>query len=167
MSGKIQPVYSGTEKLKARGINSKAIARYTHYLIEQLDHKELFELLPASIQSKYKLISRWDAYKQIHYPDSDLHLQHAIRRLKFEELFIDQIKLLRVKQYRHSTSIGFILKNIDQHFTPFFNEHMPFELTNAQKRVVKEIRKDVLSGRQMNRLLPVSYTHLRAHETHH
>lgn len=153
LSGKIQPVYSGTEKLKARGINSKAIGRYTNYLIEQLDEKELFEILPATILEKYKLISRFEAHKQIHYPESDLHLQHAIRRLKFEELFIDQIKLLRVKQYRNNTSIGFIFKNIDTLFTPFYNNHLPFELTNAQKRVVKEIRKDVLSGRQMNRLL--------------
>ncbi len=153
VSGKIQPMYPGTEKLKARGINSKAVGRYTHYLIDQLDDKELYEILPTSILEKYKLISRFEAYKQIHYPDSDLHLQHAIRRLKFEELFIDQIKLLRVKQYRNSTSIGFILKNIDDIFTPFYNHHLPFELTNAQKRVVKEIRKDVLSGRQMNRLL--------------
>jgi len=153
VSGKIQPVYPSTEKLKARGITSKAVGRYTHYLIDQLDDKELYEILPSSILEKYKLISRFEAYKQIHYPDSDLHLQHAIRRLKFEELFIDQIKLLRVKQYRNSTSIGFILKNIDDIFTPFYNHHLPFTLTNAQKRVIKEIRKDVLSGRQMNRLL--------------
>ncbi|MBP8249523.1 MAG: ATP-dependent DNA helicase RecG, partial [Chitinophagales bacterium] len=147
------PMYPGTEKLKARGINSKAIARYTRYLIDNLDEKELFEILPQPITDKYKLINRFEAYKQIHYPDSEAHLQHAIRRLKFEELFIDQIKLLRVKQYRHSTSIGFILKNIEHHFTNFFNNHLPFQLTEAQKRVLKEIRKDVLSGRQMNRLL--------------
>ena len=153
LSGKIQPMYPGTEKLKARGINSKAIARYTRYLIDNLDEKELFEILPQPITDKYKLINRFEAYKQIHYPDSEAHLQHAIRRLKFEELFIDQIKLLRVKQYRHSISIGFILKNIEQHFTNFFNNHLPFQLTEAQKRVLKEIRKDVLSGRQMNRLL--------------
>jgi ATP-dependent DNA helicase RecG len=153
LSGKIQPMYPGTEKLKARGINSKAIARYTRYLIDNLDEKELFEILPQPITDKYKLINRFEAYKQIHYPDSEAHLQHAIRRLKFEELFIDQIKLLRVKQYRHSTSIGFILKNIEHHFTNFFNNHLPFQLTEAQKRVLKEIRKDVLSGRQMNRLL--------------
>ena len=146
-------MYPGTEKLKARGINSKAIARYTRYLIDNLDEKELFEILPQPITDKYKLINRFEAYKQIHYPDSEAHLQHAIRRLKFEELFIDQIKLLRVKQYRHSISIGFILKNIEQHFTNFFNNHLPFQLTEAQKRVLKEIRKDVLSGRQMNRLL--------------
>ncbi|MBK9455070.1 MAG: ATP-dependent DNA helicase RecG [Bacteroidetes bacterium] len=153
LSGKIQPMYPGTEKLKARGINSKAIARYTRYLIDNLDEKELFEILPQPITDKYKLINRFEAYKQIHYPDSEAHLQHAIRRLKFEELFIDQIKLLRVKQYRHSTSIGFILKNIEHHFTNFFNNHLQFQLTEAQKRVLKEIRKDVLSGRQMNRLL--------------
>ena len=146
-------MYPGTEKLKARGINSKAIARYTRYLIDNLDEKELFEILPQPITDKYKLINRFEAYKQIHYPDSEAHLQHAIRRLKFEELFIDQIKLLRVKQYRHSTSIGFILKKIENHFTNFFNNHLPFQLTEAQKRVLKEIRKDVLSGRQMNRLL--------------
>ncbi len=153
LGGKIQPVYSGTEKLKGKGINSRAITRYIHSLLEQLSAKDLFEMIPESVQNKYKLIQRYDAYHQIHFPESDLHLQHAIRRLKFEELFIDQIRLLRLKQYRQSTSVGFIFKNIETYFTPFYNNNLPFELTAAQKRVIKEIRKDLISGRQMNRLL--------------
>ena len=153
LGGKIQPVYSSTEKLKARGITGKAIAKYTHNLIEQISDNDLYEIIPESIKTKYKLINRFDAYKQIHFPESELHLQHAIRRLKFEELFIDQIKLLRIKQYRHSVSVGFIFKNIETTFTPFYTDHLPFQLTEAQKRVVKEIRKDLISGRQMNRLL--------------
>ncbi|HNI55543.1 MAG TPA: DEAD/DEAH box helicase, partial [Chitinophagales bacterium] len=153
LSGKIQPIYSGTEKLKSRGINSKMIARFVQSLIAQLSELDLPEQLPASVIQKYKLIGRFEAYKCIHFPDSDAHLQHALRRLKFEELFIDQIKLLRVKQYRHSSSMGFIFKELDTYFNPFYTAHMPFELTNAQKRVMKEIRKDLLSGRQMNRLL--------------
>lgn len=153
MSGKIQPVYSGTEKLKAKGITGRAIARLVYTLIEQITESDIPENIPAHVLQKYKLIHRFEAYKQIHFPDSELHLQHAVRRLKFEELFIDQVKLLRVKQYRHSTSIGFIFKNIENIFTPFYNQHLPFQLTEAQKRVVREIRKDVISGRQMNRLL--------------
>ncbi|MFI5170756.1 MAG: ATP-dependent DNA helicase RecG [Chitinophagales bacterium] len=153
LSGKIQPVYPGTEKLKAKGITGKSIAKLTHILFEELTEKDIYEIIPLEIISKYKLINRYEAYKQIHFPESENHLQHATRRLKFEELFIDQVKLLRVKQYRHSVSIGFIFKNIEKFFTPFYNENLPFQLTEAQKRVVKEIRKDLLSGRQMNRLL--------------
>lgn len=153
LSGKIQPVYSGTEKLKARGITGKSMSKLTHILFEELTEKDVFEIIPDEIISKYKLIKRFEAYKQIHFPESENHLQHATRRLKFEELFIDQVKLLRVKQYRHSASIGFIFKNIENIFTPFYNNYLPFQLTEAQKRVVKEIRKDLLSGKQMNRLL--------------
>lgn len=153
LGGKIQPVYSGTEKLKAKGITSKLIGKFVQSLFDQLNVYDLPENIPADVLEKYRLISRFDAYRQIHFPDSEQHLQHAIRRLKFEELFIDQVKLLRVKQFRHSSSMGFIFKELDQYFNPFYTQHMPFELTNAQKRVVKEIRKDVLSGRQMNRLL--------------
>ncbi len=153
MSGKIQPVYSGTEKLKAKGLTSKVIGKLTHTLIEQLSERDVYENLPEVIRQKYRLTGRLEAYSQIHFPDSEVHLQNAIRRLKFEELFIDQIKILRIKQYRHASSVGFIFKNIDRIFTPFYNAYLPFELTEAQKRVTKEIRKDLISGRQMNRLL--------------
>ena len=152
-SGIIQPVYSSTEKLKARGLNSKAIAKLAHTLVEQLPQHEIEENLPENILAKYRLIKRSEAYKKIHFPENDQDLQHATRRLKFEELFIDQIRMLRLKTARHQSSIGFIFKQIDHIFTPFYNQHLPFELTEAQKRVVKEIRKDLLSGRQMNRLL--------------
>jgi len=152
-SGIIQPVYSSTEKLKAKAINSKTIAKLTHTLIGLLPENEIKENLPDIILSKYRLVNRFAAYKKIHFPENEQELLHATRRLKFEELFIDQIRMLRLKTHRHQTSIGFIFKNIDDLFTPFYNNHLPFELTGAQKRVVKEIRKDVLSGRQMNRLL--------------
>ena len=153
LGGKIQPVYSGTEKLKSRGINSKMIGKFLQTLFDQISEADLPENIPADISEKYRLIKRYDAYQQIHFPDSDQHLQHAVRRLKFEELFIDQVKLLRVKQFRHSSSMGFIFKELDNYFNPFYKQYMPFTLTHAQKRVVKEIRKDVLGGRQMNRLL--------------
>lgn len=152
-SGTIQPVYASTEKLKARGLNSKAIARLTHTLIDQFPLNEIEENLPGTVLSKYRLIRRNDAYKKIHFPDNETELNHAARRLKFEELFIDQVRMLRVKTARHQSSIGFIFKQIENVFTPFYNNHLPFDLTEAQKRVVKEIRKDLLSGRQMNRLL--------------
>lgn len=152
-SGTIQPVYSSTEKLKARGLNSKAIAKLTHTLVEQLPQYEIEENLPESILAKYRLIGRFEACKKIHFPENEQELLHATRRLKFEELFIDQIRMLRLKTARHQSSIGFIFKQIENIFTPFYNQYLPFELTEAQKRVVKEIRKDLLSGRQMNRLL--------------
>jgi len=151
--GKMQPVYSGTEKLRAKGITSKLLGKWMQVAFEQLPKTELYENLPEPVQQKYKLIGRWDAYYQIHFPVSDQHLQHAIRRLKFEELFIDQVKMLRIKQFRHTNSMGFIFKELDPVFNDFYNNHLPFSLTDAQKRVLKEIRKDVLSGRQMNRLL--------------
>ncbi len=152
-SGKIQPVYSSTEKLKAKGINNRSIGKLTQAVIGQLTEKDLDENIPANIKQKYRLINRIDAYVQIHFPDNEERLQQAIRRLKFEELFIDQIKLLRLKSSRQTASVGFIFKNIENSFKRFYNEYLPFQLTEAQKRVIKEIRKDVLSGRQMNRLL--------------
>ncbi|MEZ5014596.1 MAG: ATP-dependent DNA helicase RecG [Chitinophagales bacterium] len=152
-SGKIQPVYTGTEKLKARGVTAKVIAKIVLAIFEQLPPETLTEVLPQHVLDKYKLIGRYDAFRNIHFPESMQHFKHAERRLKFEELFIDQIKLLRSRNVRHTASIGFIFKNMETYFNPFFEKHLEFELTGAQKRVVKEIRKDLLSGKQMNRLL--------------
>lgn len=153
LSGKLEPVYSTTQKLLARNINSKLIAKATEHLLEQITDHDIPENLPKSLLEKYKLIRRYKAYQLIHHPQKESDITHATRRLKFEELFIDQVKILQAKQYRHNVSKGFVFLNIENYFHTFYNKHLPFELTQAQKRVIKEIRKDVLSGKQMNRLL--------------
>ncbi|MBC8045223.1 MAG: ATP-dependent DNA helicase RecG [Fimbriimonadaceae bacterium] len=153
LSGKLVPVYSTTQKLNARYITSKTIAKLTLDIFEQIQERDIEENLPKKILEKYRLINRYAAVKNIHHPINENAANHARRRLKFEELFIDQIKILRTKQHRHTISKGFIFQNIENNFNEFYKNHLSFELTNAQKRVMKDIRKDVLSGKQMNRLL--------------
>lgn len=153
LSGKLEPVYSTTQKLLAKNINSKTIAKASEQLLQQITENDIAENLPQTLLEKYRLMSRLHAYRLIHHPLKEQDVMHATRRLKFEELFLDQIKILRLKQARHTQSKGFIFQNIENFFNTFYKELLPFTLTDAQKRVIKEIRKDVLSGKQMNRLL--------------
>src|SRR6201987_1383694 len=148
----LQPVYPSTEKLKSKGLDSKGILKLQEVLIPQLQHK-IEETLPDSIINQYKLISKELACKQIHFPENPELLKKAELRLKFEELFYIQLKLLKSKHFRKNSVQSFVFEKLGQYFNTFFNEHLPFELTNAQKRVIKEIRNDVRSGKQMNRLL--------------
>ena len=148
----LQPVYPSTEKLKSKGLDSKGILKLQEVLIPQLQHK-IEETLPDSIINQYKLISKELACKQIHFPENPDLLKKAELRLKFEELFYIQLKLLKSKHFRKNSVQSFIFEKLGHYFNTFFNEHLPFELTNAQKRVIKEIRNDVRSGKQMNRLL--------------
>jgi ATP-dependent DNA helicase RecG len=154
-SGKkfLEPIYSSTEKLKARGLNGKAIGKLTFTLLQQLTAKELPENLPDAIIKQYRFISRIEAINNIHFPASEELYKQALRRLKFEELFIAQIRLALLRSERHRFSKGIIFEKVGDLFNTFYNKHLPFALTNAQKRVLKEIRKDTGSGRQMNRLL--------------
>lgn len=149
----LEPVYTSTEKLKTKGLNGRAIGKLTYALLQILTEKDLPENLPAYIIKQYKFISRFQAYRQIHFPASEKHYQHAVRRLKFEELFFAQIRLGLIKTTRHRYSKGLIFEQVGDLFNTFFNSYLPFELTNAQKKVLKEIRKDAGSGKQMNRLL--------------
>jgi ATP-dependent DNA helicase RecG len=149
----LEPIYSSTEKLKTKGLNGRAIGKLTYSLLQLIAEKDLPENLPSSILTKYKFIRRYDAYRQIHFPASEKHLLHAIRRLKFEELFFAQLRLGIIKSTRHRFSKGNSFEKVGELFTTFYEKHLPFSLTNAQKRVLKEIRKDVGSGKQMNRLL--------------
>jgi len=149
----LEPIYSSTEKLKAKGLNGRVIGKFTYDLLQLISEKDLPENLPASIIKKYKFISRYEAYRYIHFPPSEKHYQHAIRRLKFEELFIAQLRLGLIKSARHRFSKGLVFDKVGALFNNFYTQYLPFELTNAQKRVLKEIRKDAGSGRQMNRLL--------------
>ncbi len=152
VSKTMQPVYPSTEKLRNRGLNNRAFAKLAQALFEKLTPQDLPEILPTPIVQQYQLISRFDAYQQMHFPQSDTHRQLAERRLKWEELFITQLRIQRLKVHHHKQQ-GWVFEKVGNHFNDFFKNHLPFELTQAQKRVVKEIRQDTQSGIQMNRLV--------------
>ncbi|MEO6188737.1 MAG: ATP-dependent DNA helicase RecG [Ginsengibacter sp.] len=149
----LEPVYPSTEKLKVRGLGGRQIARLTATLFQMINEKDLPENLPAGLLSKYKLLSRYQAICNVHFPTSTEDHIAAVKRIKFEELFLAQLRMGLVRMQRHKYSKGFLFKNVGSYFNEFFSNHMPFELTGAQKRVIKEIRKDIGSGKQMNRLL--------------
>ena len=150
----LEPVYASTEKLSARaGFSGRNIAKLTAALLQQLQEKDIPENLPSTLIQQYKFINRFVAFQQIHFPSSEESYQQAVRRLKFEELFFAQIRLSMLRGERHRFSKGVVFEKVGELFNNFFNNYLPFQLTNAQKRVLKEIRKDTGSGRQMNRLL--------------
>ena len=149
----LEPVYPTTEKLKAKGLSGRAIGKFTYALLQLIRETDLPENLPQSLILQYKFISRFEAYHYIHFPASEKHFLHAVRRLKFEELFYAQLRLGLIKSKRHRLSKGFIFAQVGNLFHNFYKDFLPFELTQAQKKVLKEIRKDTGSGRQMNRLL--------------
>ncbi len=149
----LEPIYSSTEKLKARGLNGRVIGKLVYALFQHITEKELPENLPEAIIKQYKFISRFDSYRHIHFPASEKHYEHAVRRIKFEELFFAQLRLHLIKSTRHRFSKGQVFDKVGGLFNTFYTTCLPFELTNAQKRVLKEIRKDAGSGKQMNRLL--------------
>lgn len=148
----LQPVYSSTEKLKNFFLDSRGILKLQRQLLLQAEN-EFPEFLPMQVIQKYKMLDRKTAMKEIHFPTDARLLQRAQARLKFEELFVIQMKLLRINKGRKLNSKGFLFSKVASHFNTFYNDHLPFELTNAQKRVIKEIRSDTNSGFQMNRLL--------------
>ena len=148
-----QAVYSSTEKLKTKGLDSEGLRKIIKQLVAQIPSGSIEETLSEDVLSDYKLISKQDAVKQIHFPDNNLQLQKAQYRLKFEELFYVQLKLLRLHHQTVKTVPGAVFSKVGHYFNEFYNKHLPFQLTNAQKRVVKEIRTDMGSGHQMNRLL--------------
>lgn len=149
----LEPIYSVTEKLKSRGLNGRAIGKLTQQLFLLISEKDLPENLPSDILLKENLLSRWDAYTNIHFPPTSLQKDQAIARLKFEELFLAQLRLGMLRSARHRFSRGVVFSKVDVNFNSFYHEHLPFPLTNAQKRVLKEIRQDMGTGKQMNRLL--------------
>ncbi len=148
-----QSVYNSTEKLKFKGLDSNGIRKVQRSLIQQLAPEHCPENLSEEVIAEQKLISHFEALKQIHFPENAQQLKDAELRLKFEELFYIQLKLLKLNKVRVNTTQGFIFSRVGHVFNTFFNKHLPFQLTNAQKRVLKEIRLDMGSGRQMNRLL--------------
>jgi ATP-dependent DNA helicase RecG len=155
MQGKstLEPIYPSTEKVKAKGITANVFKKFTQELFQRITKADILENLPKLILEKYKLVDRYIAFQQMHFPQSEQYYQQALRRLKFEEFFFAQIRMQLVKIDRHRFSKGNIFENVSTHFNDFYNNHLPFTLTSAQKNVLKQIRKDVGSGKQMNRLL--------------
>jgi len=149
----LEPIYSTTEKLKVRGLSAKNISKLTHQLFSQLQAKDIEENLPADLICKLNLMDRNVAYRAAHFPKDEQEFEQAIYRLKFEELFIAQVRLALVRIQRHKAFKGVVFEKVGDYFNTFYNNHLPFQLTNAQKRVLKEIRTDTARGYQMNRLL--------------
>lgn len=147
----LHPVYPSTEKLKSRFLDSKGISKLQRILLTNAQ-QHIHETLPDSIKNQYKLISKKEALIKIHFPVDQTELQKAQYRLKFEELFYLQLRLIKQKLTRIKKFEGQIF-NSTGILTKFYHNHLPFDLTNAQKRVIKEVYKDLKSGKQMNRLI--------------
>ncbi|HZY25335.1 MAG TPA: ATP-dependent DNA helicase RecG [Bacteroidales bacterium] len=148
----LQAQYSTTEKLKNQFITSKTLSKLIGNMLKLIKVR-LPETLPLYLVTKYKLMELHEALHKIHFPANPDELEKARRRLKFEELFYIQLNLLRFKTTRNLKIKGFVFSNVGDNFNNFYYNNLPFTLTDAQKRVMKEIRKDLGSGKQMNRLL--------------
>ena len=148
----LQAMYPSTEKLNVKGLNAKGIGKIIQGLLPQI-RNQIQEVLPDYLTEELHLISKEQAYFSIHAPKNEVEYKQARYRLKFEELFFLQLELLLRKEIRAKKMKGFIFSELGSLFNTFYTKHLPFELTNAQKRVLKEIRKDFLHGEHMNRLL--------------
>jgi ATP-dependent DNA helicase RecG len=149
----LEPIYPTTEKLKAKGLNARQIGKLTINLLPLLSEKDVPENIPQFLLEKLKLVNRFKAYNDLHFPKSLEEYTSASKRLKFEELFIAQIRLNITRIGRNRNSKGVVFEKVGEMFNAFYSNYLPFELTAAQKRVLKEIRNDTAKGRQMNRLL--------------
>ena len=147
----MQPYYNTTEKMKKAGLNSRAVERLTKTLVEKLP--PLPETIPDFIIAQHHLMSRDEALRNLHYPQNSRDLEKARVRMKFEELFFVQLNILRYASDQRRKYRGYVFNRIGDIFNTFYHQNLPFPLTGAQKRVMHEIRSDLSSGRQMNRLL--------------
>ena len=147
----MQPYYNTTEKMKKAGLTSRSVERLTKTLIEKLP--PLPETLPDFMVQRLHLVSRDMAFRTVHYPQSAKDLERARMRLKFEELFYVQLNIVRYASDQRRKYRGYIFNHVGDLFNGFYHNNLPFPLTEAQKRVIREIRADMGSGRQMNRLL--------------
>ena len=152
VSGGLTPFYNTTEKMKRSFLNSKVIQGLQYTLLQTI-HWTVPETLPESLTQKLHLVSMTEAIRNIHFPESAEKLSQAQVRLKFDELFYIQLHTLQIARQRYTKLKGMVFSHVGDYFNTFYKGYLPFELTNAQKRVVREIRTDVGSGRQMNRLL--------------
>ena len=151
-SSSLRPAYNTTEKMKKRGLTSNVMVKIMANIFKMLD-KKLEETLPTFIMQRYGMVSYDQAIRQIHFPANPDELRKAEARLKFEELFYVQMNILKYTKERSQKIHGIVMKAVGEQFNEFYYNHLPFPLTNAQKRVIKEIREDFRSGKQMNRLL--------------
>ena len=151
-SKSLQAIYPSTEKLLSKGISQRVIIKMMGELLRSFKNG-FVETLPDDLRSKYRLIDKNTALINIHFPENQDILTAAQNRLKYEELFFIQLQLLMKNLQRKQKIKGFVFEKVGHHFNNFFKNHLPFELTEAQKRVVREIRKDIGNGHQMNRLL--------------
>ncbi|MFN0034652.1 MAG: ATP-dependent DNA helicase RecG [Saprospiraceae bacterium] len=147
------PVYPTTDRLTQKGLDAKGLRKLIRALLDGLSASDLPETLPDYLATQFRLAPRFAAIRQIHFPETQAELDAATRRLKFEELFFLQLRLLQVRTHRKDTVRGFVFSKIGDFFNQFFQEKLPFELTGAQKRVLREIRADLASGKHMNRLV--------------
>ncbi|MBO7316421.1 MAG: ATP-dependent DNA helicase RecG [Paludibacteraceae bacterium] len=147
----LQAFYNTTEKMKNNFLNSTAIRNIIFTALKSVSNID--ETLPKELVEKYHLMSRKEALFNIHLPQNNDILQKAQYRLKFEELFYTQLSIVRQTKYREKKFKGYVFGTIGKNFNSFYQNHLPFELTNAQKRVLREIRSDMKTGKQMNRLL--------------
>ena len=148
----MQPYYNTSEKMKKSGLNSRCVERFVKTLLDTIK-EPLPETIPDFIANRLHLMSRDEALRKIHYPLNAKELEKARTRLKFEELFYVQLNILRYASDHRRKYRGYVFSHIGDYFNTFYHQHLPFSLTEAQKRVIREIRKDTGSGRQMNRLL--------------
>ncbi len=148
----MQPYYNTTEKMKKRGLTSRSVERIVKTLLEKLT-SPVGETIPDFITARLHLMGRDEALRTIHYPQNARELERARVRLKFEELFFVQLNILRYASDQRRKYLGYVFSHVGEVFNDFYHNHLPFPLTEAQKRVIREIRKDMGSGRQMNRLL--------------
>lgn len=151
----LQPYYNTTERMKKGGLNSRSIERFTGTLFKHLSSSPLNDPdpLPTALRQQLNLIPLWQSLHDLHYPPSAEALRKATHRQKFEELFFIQLGLLRFARLRQQQVSGYVFAHVGEHFNTFYRDYLPFELTNAQKRVIREMRHDMGSGKQMNRLL--------------
>jgi ATP-dependent DNA helicase RecG len=149
----LQPIYPSTEKLKARSLGGRQLAKLTRQLLSQVKERDLPDIIPAAIRQAAGLVSHYQAIQSIHFPATPQAYQQALHRLKFEELFLNQVRTGMIKSLRQKQSRGVVFTTVGRLFNDFYTNSLPFELTAAQKRVIKEIRQDTATGHQMNRLL--------------
>ena len=149
----LEPVYPTTEKLKARGFNGRQLGKLTQALFSLIQRNDIPENIPEEIVIRLQLMNRFEAYRNIHFPVSVLLSEKSIQRIKFEEFFIAQVRLQLVRLQRQTVSRGVVFEKVGENFNDFYSKYLPFQLTGAQKRVIKEIRADTGRGHQMNRLL--------------
>lgn len=150
---RLEPVYPTTEKLKSKGLNGRQLSQLTTAVFTQAGVADFPENIPDSILATHGFCSRFQAVKGIHFPASKQELDAALKRLKFEEFFVAQVRLQLIKMKRQRSYKGVQFAKVGNLFNSFYNNYLPFTLTNAQKRVLKEIRNDCGSEHQMNRLL--------------